>query len=114
MQERIDGRFATPELFLSDLDAGAAASLISAAADVVLIVDDAGVIRDLAFGNNELIAHGCSDWLGKTWAQTVAIESQPKVENSSDANRALNRRVQFVITANEKMKAEAKQEAGNN
>ncbi|MEO6489598.1 MAG: OmpA family protein [Ferruginibacter sp.] len=38
-------------------------------------------------------------------------ESQPKVENTSDANRALNRRVQFVITANEKMKAEAKQEA---
>jgi outer membrane protein OmpA-like peptidoglycan-associated protein len=41
-------------------------------------------------------------------------ESQPKVENNTDANRALNRRVQFVITANEKMKAEAKQEAGNN
>ncbi len=40
-------------------------------------------------------------------------ESQPKVENNSDANRALNRRVQFVITANEKMKAEAKQQAGN-
>ncbi len=41
-------------------------------------------------------------------------ESQPKVPNDSDANRALNRRVQFVITANEKMKAEAKQEAGKN
>ena len=40
-------------------------------------------------------------------------ESQPKVDNNSDANRALNRRVQFVITANEKMKADAKQEAGN-
>ena len=38
-------------------------------------------------------------------------ESQPKVANDSDANKALNRRVQFVITANEKMKAEAKQEA---
>lgn len=38
-------------------------------------------------------------------------ESQPKVANDSEANRALNRRVQFVITANEKMKAEAKQEA---
>ena len=38
-------------------------------------------------------------------------ESQPKVENNSDANRALNRRVQFVITANEKMKADAKKEA---
>ncbi len=40
-------------------------------------------------------------------------ESQPKVENTSDANRALNRRVEFVITANEKMKAEAKAEAEN-
>ena len=39
-------------------------------------------------------------------------ESQPKVANDSDTNRAMNRRVQFVITANEKMKAEAKQEAG--
>ena len=41
-------------------------------------------------------------------------ESQPKVPNDSDANRALNRRVQFVITANEKMKAEAKQAADKN
>lgn len=38
-------------------------------------------------------------------------ESQPKVDNNSDANRALNRRVEFVITANEKMKADAKKEA---
>ena len=34
-------------------------------------------------------------------------ESQPKVENNNDENRSTNRRVQFVITANEKMKAEA-------
>ena len=39
-------------------------------------------------------------------------ESQPKVANDSDTNRAMNRRVQFVITANEKMKADAKQAAG--
>jgi outer membrane protein OmpA-like peptidoglycan-associated protein len=38
-------------------------------------------------------------------------ESQPIVENNSDGNRALNRRVQFVITANEKMKAEAMKKA---
>ncbi|MEP7163444.1 MAG: OmpA family protein [Ferruginibacter sp.] len=38
-------------------------------------------------------------------------ESQPKVANDSEANKAMNRRVQFVITANEKMKAEAKQAA---
>jgi outer membrane protein OmpA-like peptidoglycan-associated protein len=40
-------------------------------------------------------------------------ELQPKVDNSSDANRALNRRVEFAITANDKMKAEAATEAVN-
>jgi len=38
-------------------------------------------------------------------------ESQPKAENTSDVNRAENRRVEFAITANEKMKEEAKKEA---
>jgi len=37
-------------------------------------------------------------------------ETQPKVENTSDVNRAENRRVEFAITANEKMKEEAKKE----
>jgi outer membrane protein OmpA-like peptidoglycan-associated protein len=41
-------------------------------------------------------------------------ESQPKVDNTTDANRAENRRVEFGITANEKMKEEAKKEAEKN
>jgi outer membrane protein OmpA-like peptidoglycan-associated protein len=39
-------------------------------------------------------------------------ETDPKSPNDTEANQAENRRVEFVITANEKMKAEAKQEAG--
>jgi outer membrane protein OmpA-like peptidoglycan-associated protein len=39
-------------------------------------------------------------------------EAQPKAANNSDAGRAANRRVEFAITANEKMKEEAKKEAG--
>lgn len=39
-------------------------------------------------------------------------ESDPKVPNATDEARAENRRVEFVITANEKMKTEAKKEAG--
>jgi outer membrane protein OmpA-like peptidoglycan-associated protein len=39
-------------------------------------------------------------------------ESDPKVANDTEANRAENRRVEFVITANQKMKDDAKREAG--
>ena len=39
-------------------------------------------------------------------------ESQPKVANDTDANRAINRRCEFSIFANDKMKQEAKKEAG--
>ncbi len=41
-------------------------------------------------------------------------ELAPKYDNDSEANMAKNRRVEFLITANEKMKAEAKKEAGEN
>jgi outer membrane protein OmpA-like peptidoglycan-associated protein len=40
-------------------------------------------------------------------------ESQPIVSNNSEYNRSLNRRVEIAIFANEKMKADAKAEAGN-
>jgi len=39
-------------------------------------------------------------------------ESDPKVSNDTDTNRAENRRVEFVITANQKMVDDAKREAG--
>ena len=41
-------------------------------------------------------------------------ETQPKVDNLTAENRAANRRVEFVITANDKMKADAKQAADKN
>jgi hypothetical protein len=37
----------------------------------------------------------------------------PKYENNTDDGRTQNRRVEFMITANEKMKAEAAQDAKN-
>lgn len=74
--------FSTPRKSLGDLDADAAAALISAAADIALILDAEGIIRDVAFSNEELAgeftAHG--SWLGQPWLETVAKDSRPKVE----------------------------------
>ncbi|NDH53507.1 MAG: transcriptional regulator PpsR [Betaproteobacteria bacterium] len=74
------GHFSQPDLYLAGLSADTAASLITAATDVVLVIDASGVIRDAAFGSEELLGYGCQDWLGQAWAKTVTIESRPKVE----------------------------------
>lgn len=72
--------FEAPKTLLGDLDADAAGTLVAAAADVALIVNGGGVIRDMAFGNDELSQEGCDRWLGRPWAETVTVESRPKIE----------------------------------
>ena len=47
---------------------------------MALIVDGGGVIRDVAFGSEELSSEGYTKWLGQPWADTVTVESRPKVE----------------------------------
>lgn len=72
--------FDSPGATLGDLDASLAGRLIAAASDVAMILDDEGVIRDLAFGSDDLLREGYYDWLGTPWIETVTVESRPKVE----------------------------------
>jgi len=72
--------FKTPKKSFGDLDAEAAATVIAAAGDVALILDRAGIIRDLAFSSEEMALAGGEAWLGKHWADTVTVESRIKVE----------------------------------
>ena len=73
--------FKAPKTSLGNLDAEAAAVLISAAADIALIIDEAGVIRDAAFNSEDLALEmeGQESWLGRPWVDTVAEDSRPKV-----------------------------------
>jgi transcriptional regulator PpsR len=82
--------FATPRTSLGPLDADAAAGLLAAAADIALVLDEAGIIRDLAFSNEELFREfdGQDSWLGRSWADTVAKDSRPKVESMLSARQA--------------------------
>lgn len=59
-------------------------------------------VRD--YLNNKGITSGRLNAIGKG-------ETDPVAANDTDDGRAQNRRVEFVITANEKMKEEAKKEA---
>ncbi len=58
-------RFAAPGTSLGSLDAEAAATVIAAASDVALVLDREGVIRDVAFGSDELSREDYGAWLGQ-------------------------------------------------
>ena len=85
--------FQTPARSLAGLDLQATAALISAAADVALIIDGKGVIRDVSVGSEDLVLEGYRKWVGRSWAETVTIESRPKIaEMLNDAAKKRARR----------------------
>ena len=74
-------RFKSAKRALGELDADNAAQLISAAADVSLVIDAKGVVRDTACGSDDL-AQDLSDihaWIGQSLADHVTVESRPKI-----------------------------------
>ena len=64
---------------LAGIDVEAAARLIAVSADVALIVDPHGVIEEVSIGNSEFKLEGHLDWVGRSWAETVTVDSRPKV-----------------------------------
>ena len=81
MTQKMDlGQFESADACLSGLDPEAVAELLTAAADIVLVLDPKGRIRDLSLASSELVNLGCRDWLGQALSATVTIESRAKVE----------------------------------
>lgn len=75
------GRLQSAGSLLSGLEPDAIGHLITAPADVVLVLDPQGVIRDLSFNSDEMVNLGFREWLGRTWSEVVTIESRPKIES---------------------------------
>lgn len=84
MEIRVSARlvepFRAPKRTLGDLDADAAAKLITAAADIAVVIDGKGIVRDIAVGSEEMSHEGYGSWVGQRWIDTVTVESRPKVE----------------------------------
>lgn len=76
--------FSDPETVVRTLAPHAAVALLASVGDVTLVIDSAGVIRDMAVPNAELDAQGVRDWVGQPWRSVVTIESQPKVAEMLD------------------------------
>ncbi|MBU1360291.1 MAG: transcriptional regulator PpsR [Gammaproteobacteria bacterium] len=72
--------FAAPAKHLHELEAGTVGRLLAAAADLVLVLDADGVVRDVALGSNTLDDFGCERWIGKPWLQLLPKDAQPKAE----------------------------------
>jgi len=58
-----------------------AKTFVSLASDIALVIDDAGVIRNVAQGGTDPIAPGAYQWVGRAWIDTVSGETRPKIAN---------------------------------
>jgi transcriptional regulator PpsR len=73
-------RFARPLDSLHAIDPETAAALIVASSDLALVIDEHGIVRDVAFGSEELAKDAYRDWIGRRWVDIVTVESQAKIE----------------------------------
>lgn len=75
-------QFSVPKQSIGDIDFETASVLITAASDVALVVTPGkeAVIRDVAFGSEELAEELGTLLRGRPWADTVTVESRPKVQ----------------------------------
>jgi len=90
---------------LGDMKAVAAASLVSAVADVALLLDDQGMIRNVSVGRRRFEGSAtldAADWIGRSWSETVTEDSREKVrmllaDSATGGNGAKERQINHVL-----------------
>ncbi|NBO02405.1 MAG: PAS domain-containing protein, partial [Betaproteobacteria bacterium] len=53
--------------------------MIGVASDIALVITHQGTVQSVSVGWDELAVLGCSDWIGRPWADTVTSESRIKI-----------------------------------
>ncbi len=93
--------FMAPAENLGTINGQTAASLLGAAADIALVIDKSGVIRDLSVSSDELSNKNIQSWIGRKWSDTVSVDSQDKVRDlladesgSNGRQRQINHRIE--------------------
>jgi transcriptional regulator PpsR len=79
--------FSAPNEHLGTLDAATAAALIEGLADVAVVLDAAGTVRDVSFGNADLRSDVDADWIGEPWLTSVSLDTRPNLEALLDEVR---------------------------
>jgi transcriptional regulator PpsR len=96
--------FSSPKKSLGNMNAEMIAKIISAAADVALVVDNNGIVKDVTFGSADLSPAQFGSWIGRRWIDTVTQDSRHKIsaliEEASPANPSVWRHVNHVQSAN--------------
>lgn len=89
--------FRAAEQSLGTVGADVLDQMLSAAADLALVLDDRGVIRDVSAGGS-LKAHDLGQWIGSAWADTVARDSREKVHGFlEDVSGATERQINHIL-----------------
>jgi transcriptional regulator PpsR len=82
---------------LGNVDAIAAAEVLAAACDLTLVLNSHGAILDVVSSMEDVPAEWTGKWLGRPWADTVTVESRPKIEAMlAEAQRGVQSRKRHV------------------
>jgi transcriptional regulator PpsR len=74
--------FNDPETIFAGFSTNDVVKLAYCAGDFTLVIDDNGVVRDIAVSVRD---HGfANQWVGQKWADTVTVESKPKIDQLLD------------------------------
>nr|AGS08019.1 PpsR [Aquincola tertiaricarbonis] len=77
-----------PQVYFSNLDPDVTAAVIAASADLCLVIDAHGVVRDLTIGGTpQQDLSEVRRWIGRPWVDTVSVESRAKIHALLESGR---------------------------